>query len=674
MLSKLTIKQKITMGFSALGILLLLACVLAYVAFSQIKSANQQMSDVTLPIQRSADALQLQQLRLSKLISQAYSFEQGAEVSQATKKFTKEIEQYHLLKSQLKERTKNSPQMQQPLNEAIKLGEQLSTVANSMLEAKSKAINLESDIQRLYQQLLQHKQQASDAMLNLELLETDNARQLEEMVGTGIRIDDMLYTLETNSQRIASLSLDLLEPHQQDVTFLLGNVETNFTFLQRQSQGIDAEALLQEFTSAMRKIKEKLQQPGTLYQAVREQRNQQKNAVQHYQRAEQLSEAVLAELDKIQQNANRAFAESQQHSESLIDSAQNLAVVMVGVFLLLAMFISYSTSKAMLGPLAAVNKMLKYLATGDLSRRMTKRNDDEFGQLIDNLNQVKENLSALLVDINSQVVELQTLSTSSLSESQQIAKNATEQMQRMDNANRLSHNIAASAVSVSERSTDSLDSIHNANQQRQHVANYTAENERLIMSLSQRMSEAVVSMAKLTSHSENIGGILDTISSIAEQTNLLALNAAIEAARAGEQGRGFAVVADEVRTLASRTQDSTNEINSMIASLRQDTKQASEAIDLGQKDVQLCVKQSEALMQSMAEISSALEQVTQLSEEVNQAANGQARDCKSIESVMLEAQATAGENADAMNNMAKGSESLRMFADKLAKLVERFKL
>ncbi|RZG04520.1 methyl-accepting chemotaxis protein [Pseudoalteromonas sp. CO348] len=674
MLSKLTIKQKITLGFSALGVLLLLACVLAYLALAQIKSANQNMGQVTLPIQRSADALQLEQLKLSKLISQAYTLENEQDINRARQQFTSQQQLYVERQQHLTSLTQAMPEFVTPLKQTLALGEQLSRAAEQMLQAKADVVQAQQRIQSQYQALKQDKEQASNAMLDLELIETDKTRQLEEMVGTGVRIDDMLFTLENNSQRISGLTLEQVDQHQQDMLFLLDNIENNLTFLKRQAYGMDADDLLNQFSEGMTKLREKLGEPGHLYVAVQEKLRQQQQAAMLYKQSEQHAFAILTELEKMQQSANAAFNRSQNNAETLIERAQNTAILLVIVFIALGAFISVSTSRAMLGPLAAVNKMLKYLAAGDFSKQMSKRSDDEFGQLIDNINQVKDNLRALLESINNQVHELEGLSESSLSESKQIANNATEQMRRMDNANRLAQSISASALAVSERSSDSLASIHTANQHKTEVSKYTQDNKQHILSLSTRMSEAVESMTKLTTHSENIGSILDTIVSIAEQTNLLALNAAIEAARAGEQGRGFAVVADEVRTLASRTQESTNEINQMIAALRQDTHTASEAINSGQRDVASCVKQSEALASAMDEIANAILQVTQLSEEVSQAADHQATDCQQIEQVMLDAQSTANDNAQAMQSLAKGSESLSSFSHRLATLVERFKL
>jgi methyl-accepting chemotaxis protein len=128
-------------------------------------------------------------------------------------------------------------------------------------------------------------------------------------------------------------------------------------------------------------------------------------------------------------------------------------------------------------------------------------------------------------------------------------------------------------------------------QRSQDINNIVNDNSQSIEQLSIRLSESVAVMELLTQHSKNIAGILDTIGGITEQTNLLALNAAIEAARAGEQGRGFSVVADEVRSLASRTQASTAEIQVMISNLQKDTSTAVKAISEGQTQASECVAQ-----------------------------------------------------------------------------------
>ncbi|ALO44477.1 methyl-accepting chemotaxis protein [Pseudoalteromonas phenolica] len=674
MLSNLTIKQKITAGFGAIGILLLLACSLGYMALSQISDANRKVTDITLPGQRAVDELQLQQLRLSKLVAQAYNLESENEVEQAKRNFESAAKTQQSLTAQLKSKLSYNQALISSVSQVERAISSMEQAGFQMLTLKSNSLLAQNKIDTLLQTLLDSKEKASVAMLDIELIEGAKGRQLEEMMGTGVRIDDMLFTLESNAKQIPTLNLTNIAAHKEDMSFILDNINDNFTFLKRQSQGVNAGEVFSTFEAAQEKLESLLRSPGSLYAELNNQRQSQVDATLTYRQSEEHSINVINALNAIQDTTKTSFESSQKLTQELISQAQTSAIILVIIFVGLAGFIAYSTSKAMLSPLKAVNKMLNYLAQGDFSRDMQKRNDDEFGTLIDNINQVKNSLRDLLDDINTKVHELDSVSEKSLSESRLVADNAAAQMVRMDDAANLAQSVSGSASQVSQNAKQSLESLLQANECKTEASTLVVDNQSHIESLDTKMAEAVEMMSRLTSHSNNIGSILDTIVSIAEQTNLLALNAAIEAARAGEQGRGFAVVADEVRTLASRTQDSTEEINKMISVLQQDTKQAASAIHSGQTDASVCVEQSQALVVVMQQIENALNEVTHLSEQVTQSAEQQEGDCLRIGNVMVKAKDTASENASSMKHMAKGSEALSAFAHRLAESVERFKL
>ncbi|BBN80919.1 methyl-accepting chemotaxis protein [Pseudoalteromonas sp. A25] len=674
MLKQFSIKQKIILGFSSLGALLLISSGMAYTALKQIHHANTEVKSVALPILKTANALQMQQSALSKLVSKAFSEREKENLQNLSLRFSEGQQSYQKKLSQLDDITANKPQFAALLTQIVTVSKEIEQQTKRLLSAKQTTFEARMAIKKNMQAFEQHRSLASDAMLNLELVKTDNARQLAEVAGTGIRIDDMMYTLSDNVKVINQLEAENWQAQQEDVRFLLGNIQDNFEFLKRQSEGLDVAVLLNEFNEQLRAMSQLLDGPGYLYQSVEQKLAAIEQAQVAYKEAEQATEKVQNVLLKLQQASDEQFNFYENIAEQKIQQAQQAALIMAVVFIVLAISIAISTSRAMLGPLAAVNKMLGYLAQGDFSREMQKRTDDEFGMLIDNINRVKDSLRVLLEDINTKVHELEQMSESTQQRSHLLAQNSQQQLKRIDSAAHLASEIASSAQQVSEESATTLSSIKQAQQQSLSVNQIANDNKQHMLSLNTKMANAVEVMDKLTQHSENIESILDTILSIAEQTNLLALNAAIEAARAGEQGRGFAVVADEVRTLAARTQSSTNEINTMIESLQQDTKLANSAIVDGQSGTQTCAQRSESLSEAIEQIEEVLLQVNELSERASGVANDQVSHCEKIESVMANAQQTAKENASEMQHMAQASESLSRFANSLTELVRRFKL
>lgn len=234
--------------------------------------------------------------------------------------------------------------------------------------------------------------------------------------------------------------------------------------------------------------------------------------------------------------------------------------------------------------------------------------------------------------------------------------------------------MAATVQEVARSASATAVATQSAHQQASSGRAIVSNSVSAISSLSEEILVATSVVKQLEADGESIGSVLDVIKSIAEQTNLLALNAAIEAARAGEQGRGFAVVADEVRTLASRTQDSTTEIQNMIERLQEGTRKAvsvmSESQGRTESTIQETQKESEFLEHitvAVTEIDDMCTQIASASEEQSAVANDISRSVDHINQVTIEA-------AQSSQQVTESSEGLAHLASDLKALIARFRV
>jgi len=672
----LTIKQKIIFSFSAIGALLIAGSSFFYYSLSQVQTAYQNIETLAVPVQKQSNSLQLVLLKMSRLATLAHSQQDTAALTKSQQAFTALQKKYQSIENELTERVADQSKMQTSLHEAQARYQAYLQQSQAMFSAKLANEQAKQQYQQLFQRFNDAKTNASNAMIDLETLSIpDNPTLLEEIVGTGTRIDDMLYTLtNTMGELIHTQSLEVTQSHQQDVSILLGNLTTNFTFLKQQTDGLDTLGLLQTFEQQYAIINTLLAAPAELYKTQQAVVEAQLQAEQHYLDADKEFNANNLALDKLITLADRRFSSLQTIASNAIEQGQTLAIVLALVFIVMVSFISFFTSKAMLNPLALVNGALASIARGDLSKRIHKRHDDEFGTLIDNMNTLSDDLAKLLTNISQNAHSLDSSATQTNEQGQRIANAATAQISRVDETKALAEQMFTSSNLVTEQASESAKQISQASKYGNQVKQIADDNRNKIAELSARLSSSVEVMSRLSIQSDNIGSILTTISSIAEQTNLLALNAAIEAARAGEHGRGFAVVADEVRSLASRTQAATAEIQTMITALQKETSTAASAITTGQNQANECVGQSQTLQDAIAHIESTLHTLNDMSLEITHAAHEQLDYSQRIESSMSEAAQAAEQNANEAMDMAKRSNEVTTLAHSLTSSVERFKL
>ena len=672
----LTIKQKIIFSFSAIGALLIAGSSFFYYSLSQVQTAYQNIETLAVPVQKQSNSLQLVLLKMSRLATLAHSQQDTAALTKSQQAFTALQKKYQSIENELTERVADQSKMQTSLHEAQARYQAYLQQSQAMFSAKLANEQAKQQYQQLFQRFNDAKTNASNAMIDLETLSIPgNPTLLEEIIGTGTRIDDMLYTLtNTMGELIHTQSLEVIQSHQQDVSILLGNLTTNFTFLKQQTDGLDTLGLLQTFEQQYAIINTLLAAPAELYKTQQAVVEAQLQAEQHYLDADKEFNANNLALDKLITLADRRFSSLQTIASNAIEQGQTLAIVLALVFIVMVSFISFFTSKAMLNPLALVNGALASIARGDLSKRIHKRHDDEFGALIDNMNTLSDDLAKLLTNISQNAHSLDSSATQTNEQGQRIANAATAQISRVDETKALAEQMFTSSNLVTEQASESAKQISQASKYGNQVKQIADDNRNKIAELSARLSSSVEVMSRLSIQSDNIGSILTTISSIAEQTNLLALNAAIEAARAGEHGRGFAVVADEVRSLASRTQAATAEIQTMITALQKETSTAASAITTGQNQANECVGQSQTLQDAIAHIESTLHTLNDMSLEITHAAHEQLDYSQRIESSMSEAAQAADQNANEAMDMAKRSNEVTTLAHSLTSSVERFKL
>ncbi len=314
------------------------------------------------------------------------------------------------------------------------------------------------------------------------------------------------------------------------------------------------------------------------------------------------------------------------------------------------------------------------IADGDLTRNIQTDRKDDLGRLMMAMQVMTENLRHMVKEVSDGISQIASSAEELSSVTEQTSAGAAQQRDQTDQVATAMNQMTATIQEVAQNAEAAANAASESDDRAKEGYDVVSNAMTKIETLSRDISQSAGLISKLQDDSANIGTILDVIREIAEQTNLLALNAAIEAARAGEQGRGFAVVADEVRGLAQRTHQSTGEIENLVNALQQGAKDAVDSMHTNSESAESSVQVSRTAGEALSSIADSVSTIQSMNQQIATAVEEQTSVAEDISENVVSIREVTDQNATANNQIAVSSNGLAELGSDLKRISERFKV
>ena len=673
---KITVATRVIGGFVAISALLIVISVVSLYNLNSIGSATEEVNNVALPTVAGSNALKASFLNMGRLTFESYIEEDlnGLKDKRASFNSAKDIFESEYKK--LAQAVNNEPELKSTLNTVRESYEAYITNVEAMYNNHQMYLDIRNTIQDRLGDAEDNADDASTYLLDfsdLDAVQRDsNLRRAAEIGG---QLETSLLSLLTVSyEYIKTETLVRSQTLGNEVDLVVEKVVTQLSDMMQTAGGRDDSGTLDDINNLVNNAINAIKANDGVVQlhvGRLERRNDAEKALNASD--SNIAQAVVA-LENLLNLADKKAIHVESQVNGAIATGNTVVIVVVIISIAVAAFIGYVTVRAITRPLYRVNELLTVASSGDLTHRLDDSAQDEFGLLARNCNTLIGNLKELITAINVRAEQLAAASEQTSAVTAQTTHSIQDQKSQIGQVATATTEMHSTSQLVVQNAEDTLSQIRHADAEAENVRQISLENKNTIEILSRDVQEAADVINKLHQDSASIGGILDVIRGVADQTNLLALNAAIEAARAGEQGRGFAVVADEVRTLASRTQESTQEINAMIEVLQAGAEKAVSVMNQGKEQTAACVAQTEKATQALDIISDAVHKAHDVSSQIEQSAREQNTVSQEISEKLETIVGIAEETTAGAQQTSESSHEVARLAEELQQSIRQFKV